>query len=93
MKASGEPKTWHKKHRETMTSSQVLADKLALGMGSWTFIIIQTILIIIWIIRKYHRLHLSLGPVSFHFAEPAFLGPGGLCGAGHYDGPKPAGGT
>ncbi|MGD0022703.1 MAG: DUF1003 domain-containing protein [Smithellaceae bacterium] len=50
MKASGEPKTWHKKHRETMTPGQVLADKLALGMGSWTFIIIQTILIIIWII-------------------------------------------
>ena len=33
-----------------MTFSQMLADKLALGMGSWPFIIGQTILILIWII-------------------------------------------
>ena len=33
-----------------MTFSQMLADKLALGMGSWPFIVSQTIIILIWII-------------------------------------------
>jgi len=50
MEASADSKTWHAKHRETLTPGQVLADKLALGMGSWTFIIFQSILILIWII-------------------------------------------
>jgi hypothetical protein len=34
MKASTNPKTWHEKHRDTLTFGQMLADKLALGMGS-----------------------------------------------------------
>ena len=50
MKNSFHFKTWHEKHEESLTYSQLLADKLALGMGSWTFIIAQTILIFIWII-------------------------------------------
>jgi uncharacterized membrane protein len=33
-----------------MTFSQMLADKLALGMGSWPFIVAQSIIILIWII-------------------------------------------
>ncbi len=50
MNSSVDSETWHGKHRETLTPGQVLADKLTVGMGSWTFIIFQTILIIIWII-------------------------------------------
>ena len=50
MKASTNPKTWHEKHRDTLTFGQMLADKLALGMGSWPFIISQTIIILIWLI-------------------------------------------
>lgn len=42
--------TWHEKHRETLTYSQILADKLALGMGSWTFLITQTVFILLWIL-------------------------------------------
>lgn len=41
--------TWHEKHRETLTYDQRLADKLALGMGSWTFLIAQTAFILLWI--------------------------------------------
>ena len=41
--------TWHDKHRKTLQYGQVLADKLALGMGSWKFIIVQSILILIWV--------------------------------------------
>ena len=41
-------KTWHQKHHETLTFGQRLADKVANGMGSWSFIIIQTIIVLIW---------------------------------------------
>ena len=43
-------KTWHQKHAETATFGQRIADKVAQGMGSWGFIIIQTILVILWMI-------------------------------------------
>jgi len=42
-------KTWHQKHLETLTVSQHIADKTAHTIGSWPFIVSQTILIIIWI--------------------------------------------
>jgi len=38
-----EPKTWHDTHKSTSTYGQRLADSVANGMGSWRFIIIQTI--------------------------------------------------
>ena len=48
-KDSSQNKTWHEVHRETMSFGQKLADKLALGMGSWPFIIAQSILVVLWI--------------------------------------------
>ena len=41
-------KTWHDRHKETSTIGQRLADKVAKEMGSWRFIIIQTILVVVW---------------------------------------------
>lgn len=41
-------RTWHKKHREEMTRGQRIADALASLMGSWSFIIIQTIFVLVW---------------------------------------------
>ncbi len=41
-------KTWLDKHRETLTPGQRIADSVATGMGSWKFIIWQTIFVIIW---------------------------------------------
>ena len=41
-------KTWHEKHHESLGFGQRLADKVANGMGSWKFIIIQTILVALW---------------------------------------------
>jgi uncharacterized membrane protein len=41
-------KTWHETHEETLNFGQRLADSVANGMGSWRFIIIQTIVVIIW---------------------------------------------
>ena len=43
-------KTWHSKHRETYTNGQRVADAVANGMGSWTFIIAQTVFVIIWML-------------------------------------------
>lgn len=43
-----EQKTWHHKHNEASTMGQRLADKVAERMGSWTFIIIQTVIVATW---------------------------------------------
>lgn len=41
-------KNWHDTHKETLGFGSRLADAVAKGMGSWKFIIIQTILVIFW---------------------------------------------
>ncbi|MGN6568872.1 MAG: DUF1003 domain-containing protein [Flavipsychrobacter sp.] len=41
-------KTWHEKHKEALSYGDRLADAVATGMGSWRFIIIQTIIVIVW---------------------------------------------
>lgn len=41
-------KTWLDKHKEGLTTGQRIADTVANGMGSWAFIIGQTIFVIIW---------------------------------------------
>jgi uncharacterized membrane protein len=41
-------KTWHDMHKESLAFGQRLADQVANGMGSWRFIIWQTIIVIIW---------------------------------------------
>lgn len=40
--------TWLDQHITTSTFGQRLADSVASGMGSWRFIIIQTIIVIVW---------------------------------------------
>jgi len=39
---------WHQKHIETLGFGSRLADSVAKGMGSWRFIIMQTVLVILW---------------------------------------------
>jgi uncharacterized membrane protein len=43
-----EQNNWHEIHIETSTFGQRLSDKIANGMGSWKFIIWQTIIVLIW---------------------------------------------
>ena len=43
-------KNWHQRHTEDMTFGQRLADSVATGMGSWRFIIIQTLIVAVWMI-------------------------------------------
>lgn len=42
------PRTWHEKHRATRTAGERIADAVAAGMGSWGFIIGQTIFVLLW---------------------------------------------
>ena len=39
---------WHQNHRETLTFGDRLADRVAMFMGSWKFIIIQTLIVLVW---------------------------------------------
>ena len=41
-------KNWHERHHDTLSFGSHLADSVAKGMGSWSFIIIQTILVVLW---------------------------------------------
>jgi uncharacterized membrane protein len=41
-------KTWLDKHKESLTPGQRIADTVASVMGSWKFIIWQTIFVLIW---------------------------------------------
>jgi len=36
-------------HHEKRTTGEILADRLSNGMGSWPFLIIQTLFMIIWV--------------------------------------------
>lgn len=42
-------KTWHEQHESSCTSGDRLADKVTSIMGSWRFIIIQTVMILVWV--------------------------------------------
>ena len=41
-------KNWHQKHHESLSFGAHLADTVAKGMGSWRFIIIQSVFVIVW---------------------------------------------
>ena len=41
-------KTWHQMHADSLSFGQRLADRVANRMGSWRFIIIQSILVVLW---------------------------------------------
>jgi uncharacterized membrane protein len=43
-------RTWHQRHREEMTFGQRLADSTAHTIGSWPFIVVQTAIVLFWIV-------------------------------------------
>ena len=40
--------TWHDKHKQTLSFGDKVADGIAAVMGSWNFLIWQTIIVLIW---------------------------------------------
>jgi uncharacterized membrane protein len=59
-------KTWHEKHKEELSFGSRLADSVAGGMGSWKFIIVQTILVILW-------MGLNLVAYTYHWDVYPFI--------------------
>ena len=45
-------KNWHTTHKESLGFGQRLSDTVANGMGSWRFIIWQTIIVILWMVAN-----------------------------------------
>lgn len=52
MKNKNEKQTWHERHIGQLTFGQRTADRVADGMGSWPFIIGQTVFVVIWMIMN-----------------------------------------
>jgi uncharacterized membrane protein len=42
--------TWHDKHKQSLNFGDKLADGIAAGMGSWNFLIWQTVIVVIWML-------------------------------------------
>jgi uncharacterized membrane protein len=59
-------KTWHQEHIESLGYGQRLADAVANGMGSWKFIIIQTLLVVLW-------MGLNIVGFSYHWDVYPFI--------------------
>jgi uncharacterized membrane protein len=45
-----EKKTWHEKHEASLSFGDRISDTVANGMGSWNFIIWQTLIVIVWMV-------------------------------------------
>jgi uncharacterized membrane protein len=43
-------KNWHARHAEQLTYGERVADTVAATMGSWSFIIVQSVILTIWIV-------------------------------------------
>jgi len=59
-------KNWHQEHHEALSFGNHLADSVAKGMGSWKFIIIQTILVVFWMV-------LNIVGFMFHWDAYPFI--------------------
>jgi len=46
-------KNWHEVHEEDLTFGDRLSDAVANGMGSWTFIIVQTVIVLLWMALNF----------------------------------------
>jgi uncharacterized membrane protein len=46
-------RTWYEEQSESLNFGQRLADNVANGMGSWKFIIIQTLIVAAWMIFNF----------------------------------------
>jgi uncharacterized membrane protein len=64
-------KNWHQKAQEKLSFGDRIADGVSVGMGSWRFIIIQTILIMAWICGNVW-LFFHFDPFPFIFLNLAF---------------------
>jgi uncharacterized membrane protein len=64
-------KNWHQKAQERLSLGERIADGVSSGMGSWRFIIIQTLIITAWIVGNVWLLF-HFDPFPFVFLNLAF---------------------
>lgn len=64
-------KNWHQRAQERLTLGERIADSVSVGMGSWKFIILQTIVIIAWVCGNVW-LVFHFDPFPFIFLNLAF---------------------
>lgn len=58
-------KNWHDKHVDTLTVGEKVADAIANGMGSWNFIIWQSVIVLIWMLLNIVGLVYHWDPYPF----------------------------
>ncbi len=59
-------RTWHHKHTEALSVGERFSDKVAQVMGSWTFIIWQSIVVVLWML-------LNLIAYTYHWDPYPFI--------------------
>lgn len=64
-------KNWHQKAQERLTLGERIADGVSSSMGSWRFIIIQTLIITAWVAGNVWLLF-HFDPFPFVFLNLAF---------------------
>jgi uncharacterized membrane protein len=78
-------KNWHATHRAQLTFGQRIADTVAATMGSWSFIIIQSLILAVWIIVNVIAWISHWDPYPYHPAELGLIISGGLRSPLHND--------
>ena len=58
-------KNWHQEHVENLSFGSRIADKVATGMGSWRFIMIQTIIVAVWMVLNFAAFIYHWDPYPF----------------------------
>jgi uncharacterized membrane protein len=58
-------KNWHEGEMDTRTWGEKLADQVAAGMGSWKFIVIQTLIVIVWMALNVIGIAFQWDPFPF----------------------------
>jgi uncharacterized membrane protein len=58
-------KNWHDDELDTRTWGEKLADQVASGMGSWKFIVIQTLIVIVWMVLNVIGVVFQWDPFPF----------------------------
>ena len=76
--------------KPTLTPGAMLADRVAETVGSWRFIIIQSVLLGIWIILNMIAFINHWEPLSLHLAELSSFSPSSPRSAHHHDEPEPS---
>ena len=83
-------KTWHEKHHASLNTGGRIADVVAKGMGSWKFIILQTVFVILWMVINLVGFMFHWDVYPFILLNLLFLNSGSLCSAYYYDVSKPS---